>query len=84
MKKKVLAAVVLAAGLSSLWMIKSNTSEDAGVNEYDLVSASVEALATGEGTGNKGPREPEECHGGYKKMVCRNMNHIECTDSDCF
>lgn len=84
MKQKVLAAVVLAAGLSSLWMIKSNASEDAGVNEYDLVSASVEALATGEGTGNTGPRRPIYCANGSQKMVCQSENDRECTDSDCF
>lgn len=79
-----LVASVLALGLSSFWFLNASGQGDAEVKESDLLTSSVEALASGEGTGNTGPREKAECKGGYHKMVCVCLNDSECTDSECF
>lgn len=76
--------VGLGVRLILLLVLNASGQGDAEVKESDLLTSSVEALASGEGTGNTGPREKAECKGGYHKMVCVCLNDSECTDSECF
>ena len=82
MKKNILkvtlvAAIVMACGISFLNSQKSETLSD-------IALANVEAFADMTPTGNRGPAEMFVCAGGNgTKRECMCRNERECTTSPC-
>ncbi|MGL5227334.1 MAG: NVEALA domain-containing protein [Bacteroidales bacterium] len=81
-KKVLFAAAFTAVTLLSGYNYIQNNRE---VKLSDLALANVEALASGEGTGNTGPAEIVDCGGlgtGSKKE-CMCYNAYDCTPTSC-
>lgn len=85
--KKFLIVVSVASIVACAAVFLSRTEDERSEKNIDVVLASTEALARGEGASgldNSGPAKVVKCGGGEHRKLCMCTNSKSCTETECF